>query len=189
MKALFSLLALALLLAGCTRDGEVREADVVVQAPSEELGLNDRFVNYGADVAAGSDLVALAPATLTADPLAYDGTTVRVEGSVTQVCRMKGCWLSLDNPTDTPVRVMVPRDENGQYVFTFPPDLPAASDAVVEGTVRVDTMSVDMLRHLAEDQGRPQAEIDAITEPEPTVALIARGALLRTPEAASTVQS
>jgi hypothetical protein len=92
---------------------------------------------------------------------------------------MQGCWLTLQNPTGQPIRVQVPRDSSG-YVFTFPTDLGIA-EVIVEGTVTADTTSVETLRHFAEDEGRSQAEIDAITEPEPTVTLTARGALVKRP--------
>ncbi len=178
-------LAAVLLLAGCTGEPD----DVYDAGPDEPaVAAHAEFTSYGEAPAMGDDLVALTPASLTADPSAYDGTVVRVEGTIAQVCRNKGCWLTLDNPTATPVRVEVPRDAEGGYAFTFPTDLPI-SEAVIEGTVSVDTTSVETLRHLAQDEGRPQAEIDAITAPEPTVVVTARGALVRTPDASPAVQS
>lgn len=179
MKRIFTaLLTVGLFaVAGCTDEPD----NVYDAAPEESAVAGDaEFTSYGDELTMDDDLVALTPASLTADPSAYDGTVVRVEGTIAKVCRNRGCWLTLDNPTATPVRVEVPRDAAGGYVFTFPTDLPV-SEAIIEGTVRVDTTSVETLRHFAEDEGRSQEEIDAITAPEPTVVLTARGALVRPP--------
>ena len=175
------LLALAFaFVAGCA------EPEVSEEIATDELGENVEYASYGESVVLEDGMASLDPATLTADPLAYNGTVVRVEGQVAEVCVNAGCWLTLANPTATPIRVQVPRDEAGKYVYTFPTDL-GMVDAIIEGTVTVDTLGVDELRHYAEDEGRPQSAIDAITEPQPTVQLIARGALLKVPGA--TVQS
>ncbi len=170
-------LALGLLAAsGCT------DRDQVYDDPADEQAAETEYVSYGEPLAVGDGITALSPAALTADPLAYDGTVVRVEGTVSQVCQAKGCWLTLQNPTATPVRVQVPRDAEGAYLFTFPTDL-GAREAIVEGVVLVDTTSAETLRHLAEDEGRPQAEIDAIVAPQPTIVLTARGVLVKAPAA------
>ena len=141
----------------------------------------DEYAVYGDSLAMGEGAVALTPAALTQDLGTYQNTVVRVEGTVAKVCQMKGCWLTLQNPTATPIRVVVPKDSTGNYVYTFPTDL-GAQEVIVEGTVTADTTSVETLRHFAEDEGRPQAEIDAITEPEATVVLTARGALVKRAE-------
>lgn len=167
------LLALALGLSGLTGCTEPDDPAVSpLEAPAES-----GYASYGEPIALGDGTVALRPAALTADPATYDGTVVRVEGTVAEVCRMEGCWLTLENPTATPIRVVVPRDADGRYLFTFPTDA-GMLDVIVEGTVDVDTMSVEELRHYAEDEGRAQEEIDAITEPQPTVVLTATGALV-----------
>ncbi len=165
-------LAFALLFMGCVDAPDTYEAE-----PEAETAVAE-FMSYGDELAMDVDLVVITPAELTADPSAYDGTVVRVEGTIAKVCRNKGCWLTLENPTATPIRVDVPRDAEGQYVYTFPTDLPV-SDVIIEGTAKMDTTSVETLRHFAEDEGRSQEEIDAITEPQPTVILTANGALVK----------
>jgi hypothetical protein len=47
------------------------------------------------------------------------------------------------------------------------------------GWVTKRELSVDMLRHLAEDAGAPKAEIDAITQPEITVLFIADAVIMQ----------
>lgn len=177
-------LVLALGLAGLTGCAEP-DADDPAVSPLEVPA--DGYARYGEPIALDDGVVALRPAALTADPATYDGTVVRVEGTVAEVCRMEGCWLTLENPTATPIRVVVPRDADGRYAFTFPTDA-GMRDVIVEGTVDVDTTSVEELRHYAEDEGRAQEEIDAITEPRPTIVLTARGALVEAAEAEPAAQ-
>lgn len=165
-----------LVLVGC-QEVEVPEESVY----SDEATEAGEYDAYGDPLAMDEEIVALTPAAVTQDIGTYENTVVRVEGTVAQVCKMAGCWLTLQNPTATPIRVVVPRDSAGAYVYTFPTDLGAA-EVIVEGTVSADTMSVETLRHLAEDEGRTAAEIEAITEPQRTVVLTARGALVKRAE-------
>jgi hypothetical protein len=159
-------LLLATLLAAC------QPADD--QQPPEEA-VSVAYMSFGEMVA--EEGPALAPADLTADPHAYHGQTVRIEGTIRQVCQQAGCWITLDNPAGEPVRVHVPRDAAGDYAWTFPMDL-GPRRAIIEGTARADTLSVDEQRHYAEDAGRPEGEIEAIDQEAFTASVLARGALV-----------
>lgn len=187
-------LLLGLFLVGCQDAPDVDDMELADEAADLEAtdGLvmvdGTEYVAYGDLLAMDEDeeVVALDPAALTQDLGTYQNTVVRVEGTVAKVCQMKGCWLTLQNPTGTPIRVEVPRDEEGEYVYTFPTDLGIA-EVIVEGTVTSDETDVETLRHFAEDEGRPADEVEAITEPQQTVILTARGALVKQP--AVTAQS
>lgn len=171
------------LLVGCTDRPVVEEVELAEDTLGEEVETvveldGETYVSYGDPLRVDEGgIVALDPAVLTEDLGTYENTVVRVQGTVAKVCQMKGCWLTFQTPASAPVRVQVPRDSAG-YVFTFPTDLGAA-DVIVEGTVTSDSTDVETLRHFAEDEGRPQDEIDAITEPERTIILTARGALVK----------
>lgn len=88
---------------------------------------------------------------IVADPDAWVGKTVRVEGQVTGVCAMKGCWMELESTDGDQLRVKVDDD-----VIVFPPEAEGRW-AVAEGKVSAREMSRDQyvgwLRHLAEEQG------------------------------------
>jgi hypothetical protein len=99
-----------------------------------------------------------------------------VAGTISEVCQMAGCWLTLQNEAGVAFRVTVPRGEEG-YVFTFPKDV-SGRQAVVAGTLAVEETDVATLRHLAEDRGASAEEIAAITAPEHTLVLSATGARL-----------
>ena len=105
-----------------------------------------------------------------------DGQTVRVEGTIRQVCQAKGCWLTFSTAQGQTLRVMTHdegADENEAVVF--PMDA-AGRHAEVVGTLRVTEETVERRRHLAEDAGASAEAIAAITEPSRAVALMATGA-------------
>jgi hypothetical protein len=60
----------------------------------------------------------------------------------------------------------------------FVPMNSAGRTAVIEGVAKVDTQSVDWLRHKAEDAGQSEEEIAAITEPIVSVTFMADGVIL-----------
>lgn len=175
MKPLPLVALAALLLAACARPAEEPEL-----APGQEPFAET--VTYGEAV----DPVgpALEPADLTADPNTYNGQPVRVRGTVAQVCQRTGCWLELQNTAGPNVRVEVPRDETGQYLWTFPPDLGPVR-ALVEGIARVREVSAEDRRHLAEDAGL-ETDVAGFTEPGQEIVVEARGVLVeRTAETAT----
>lgn len=91
-------------------------------------------------------------AAIVADPDAWIGKSVRVEGRVTDVCPMKGCWMELaEEGSGHVVRIKV---DDG--VIVFPSDA-AGRPAVAEGVVKAIEMSredyVGWLAHLAEERG------------------------------------
>jgi len=91
-------------------------------------------------------------AKILADPDAYVGKTVRIEGKVLDVCPMKGCWMELagdDSKQSLKVKV-----DDGVMVF---PVTSKGRLAVAEGTVEAIPMTkeqyVGWLEHLAEERG------------------------------------
>ena len=90
---------------------------------------------------------------IVADPEAYAGKRVRVEGKVAAVCPLRGCWMELAAGEDGPV-VRIKVDDG---VIVFPADA-AGRPAAAEGVVRVVELSRDeylgWLAHLAEERGQ-----------------------------------
>jgi hypothetical protein len=70
------------------------------------------------------------------------------------------------------------------YGFFVPKDC-AGREVLVAGELQRVERSVEELRHLAEDAGRSEAEISAITEPEMAWRIEATGVLIRQGEATS----
>ncbi len=105
-----------------------------------------------------------------------DGQTVRVAGTIRQVCQAAGCWMTFSTAQGQTLRVMT-HEEGGDEVeaVVFPKDA-AGRHAEVVGTLRVAEETVERRRHLAEDAGATAAEIAAITAPTRAVSLLATGA-------------
>lgn len=168
MKNLFFLTALSLLLIGCN-EGITKET---TQDNSEEMAvvyqsIGDKITEEGVisieDIAEKYKM--LAPG---------DTVDMKVRAMVQEVCQNKGCWMKVEVGDD---QAMVKFKD---YGFFMPKDL-AGSEVIMEGVAFVEEMSVDDQRHFAEDAGKSQEEIDAITTPKRTLSFISSGVLI--PEA------
>jgi hypothetical protein len=92
-----------------------------------------------------------------------------VEGTIQECCQKKGCWMKVDMGNGEAMRVTFK-----DYGFFVPLDA-AGSTMTMKGIAMYDTLSVDYLKHLAEDAKASQEEIDAITEPELALVFEATG--------------
>ena len=147
-----------------TPSPEAPAAKVLSAAPAGYDAFGDPI---SADAAMPVEMVVAAPAT-------YVGQTVKLKGAVAEVCQMKGCWFTLRAPEGRNIRLMVPRDDAGNYVYTMPTDI-SGRTAIVEGVLHQETLDEAAQRHLAEDAGEPlEGEIAAQTE----LQLIPKGVLL-----------
>lgn len=81
------------------------------------------------------------------------------EGTIVDVCSKAGCWVNIDKGDGETFMVRF-KDH-----FTIPTDTKAGTKVLVHGLAWNDEVSVDMLRHFAEDAGQSQEEIEKITEP------------------------
>jgi hypothetical protein len=90
-------------------------------------------------------------AAILAAPGDYAGRLVRVEGKVSGVCAMAGCWLEIADEERRAIRIKV---EDGVIVF---PEDAAGRRAVAQGKVRLETLDreryVAWKKHLAEEMG------------------------------------
>jgi hypothetical protein len=102
-----------------------------------------------------------------------DSVIAKVQGEVLGVCKKKGCWMDIDlgNGKNMTVRFK-------DYGF-FVPMNSESRTAIMSGVAKVDTQSVEWLRHKAFDAGKSQDEIDAITEPVVKVTFMADGVIMQ----------
>ena len=89
-----------------------------------------------------------------------DSVWVTMESKIVSNCQKSGCWMDLDVGNEEVVKVTFK-----DYAFFIPLDS-EGKKATVEGFAKKELISVDMLKHYAEDEGKSQDEIVAITEPE-----------------------
>ncbi|MCB9231958.1 MAG: DUF4920 domain-containing protein [Bacteroidia bacterium] len=102
-----------------------------------------------------------------------DSMEVKVQGPVTSVCQVKGCWMKMDLGQD---QTMMVRFKD--YGFFVPKDA-SGKTAVAEGWAYRQVIPVEELRHYAEDAGKSQDEIMAITEPQEQLTFLAKGVILK----------
>lgn len=102
-----------------------------------------------------------------------DTLELKVNSTVKEVCKQKGCWMTLDLGGDKDATVKFK-----DYAF-FVPKNSEESDVIVEGKAFVDVTSVEELQHLAKDGGKSEEEIAAITEPKQTYSFLAKGVLMK----------
>jgi len=108
-------------------------------------------------------------------PAILDGkesVEVKLVGNVESVCQMTGCWMDIDMGNGETVHVTFKDDG-----YLMPMDA-TGKKAVIEGVASYEEISVEMLRHLAEDDGKSPEEIEAITEPKMEYTLVAKGVIL-----------
>ena len=102
---------------------------------------------------------------------AGDTIPMKFSSQVNTVCQNKGCWM----------RVNLGEEEAlvkfKDYGFFVPKDI-AGQEVIMEGVAFVDEMSVEDQKHFAQDAGKTQEEIDAITEPKRTLSFISSGVLV-----------
>jgi hypothetical protein len=77
-----------------------------------------------------------------------------------EVCSKAGCWVNIEKENGETFMVRF-KDH-----FTIPPKTDAGTEAYFHGRAYWDTVSVDLLRHFAEDAGKSKEEIEKITEPK-----------------------
>lgn len=92
-----------------------------------------------------------------------------VEGTVKEVCKQKGCWMTVAMPDGSDMRVTFK-----DYGFFVPTDS-EGKKVKFGGEALYSTTSVKVLQHYAEDAGKSRDEIDAITSPEFSISFIAEG--------------
>ena len=105
---------------------------------------------------------------------------VKIRASVSDVCQKKGCWMnvtSADGSTDHAMFVQFK-----DYGFFMPLDL-GGGEVVMVGKAYMAVTPVDELRHFAEDAGKSEEEIAAITEPKEELKFLASGVVIVDDEA------
>lgn len=138
-------------------------------ASAQEIqGLNGK--SYGQGVSAGGTTV---PVEKMEAAMGDKKTAeMKVIGEVVEVCKKKGCWMTLKMPSGENVRVTFK-----DYAFFMPKDL-AGKKVAIEGIAKKQTISVETLRHYAEDAHKSAEEVAKITDPKKELAFEAKGVVV-----------
>ncbi len=168
MRNIFYLLAVSLLVifsSCCNQDNkkEQESKHETAVAPTSSTG------NFGEDITVDD---AISVVNLPALLEGQETVEVKLTGDVAAVCQMSGCWVDVAMGNDKIIHVTFKDDS-----FLLPKDA-AGKTAVIEGIASYEEIPVDMLKHIAEDEGKTQEEIDAIKDPKLEYTFIAKGVIL-----------
>lgn len=167
MKSTVYILAIATILAACGTDKNATETVENTETTTEELGKS-----YGPEKVDPSAAVSVADMVKTHGDKTEAGTYT-FEGEIKEVCSKAGCWVRVDKGDGETILVRF-KDH-----FTIPTDTKPGTKAIFHGEAMNKEVSVEMLQHFAEDAGKSQEEIDAITEPEFDLNFTADGITLK----------
>jgi len=101
-----------------------------------------------------------------------DTLNVKFKSEVEKVCKKKGCWMTLK--LDDSLTSFVKFEDYGFFV----PLNAENRKTIVEGKAFVSETSVEDLKHYAQDAGKTEEEIAAITAPEKEYGFMATGVLM-----------
>jgi hypothetical protein len=107
---------------------------------------------YGNDLS--SDIQTIALSDLLAKPQDYEGKTVKLTGTVTDVCQMMGCWLMLSDGTNE-IRVTT------LHKFFMPKDC-TKSKAVVDGTFKLTEITEEHAKKMIEESQNSKIKAEDI---------------------------
>ena len=122
------------------------------------------YINYGVDIKIESTY---------SEKIENNFDLNNISGEIIDVCPKKGCWMNVKVDTDT---VFV---KFKNYGFFVPKTGIEGKQILMSGKIFRDTISVERLRHYAEDAKQTKEEIDLITEPEYKINMIAEGVAIR----------
>jgi len=147
-------------LASCNMGGGKQE---VKEEVTEESGFYGETIS-GENPISGEELVAKLSES--------DSVWVTMKSKIITNCKHSGCWMDLDMGNKEVVKVTFK-----DYAFFIPLESEGKT-AIVEGFAKREIIPVDMLKHYAEDDGKSQEDIDAITEPEMAYVFEAIGVII-----------
>lgn len=159
MKQLFIITGLMGLILGCGNPSENKNADQ-----------NSKTGKFGLEI---TDDGAIPMNKLL---VVMDGKTevnAKVEGKITECCQRKGCWMNIDRGDGSVMKVTFK-----DYGFFVPKDC-GGKTAIIQGKAYMDTVSVETLRHYAEDAGKSPEEIAKINQPSTELAFEAEGVIIK----------
>jgi hypothetical protein len=168
------MLRLALLLSllgACDNGPKTSEAAAAAPSPVSAPAKTTKF-------GAGVTLADTTPIEkILAEPSAYKGKTVRVEGMIVDVCPKRGCWFEMAG--SQPGQKLRFKVTDGEMVF------PVGSKgmyAVAQGQVFVKDMTLDetkdFIKYQAREYGKPD-DSESVTKPMQSVRIDGTGAVFR----------
>lgn len=172
MNKYLTLLVIALMLFSCKENAKNEAAQETSKQTENIENQETAYVSFGEKIEATNAInVSKMVETYSTLPVG-DSLSTKLTAKVNSVCQVKGCWMKLDLGNNQEVMVRFK-----DYGFFMPMNI-AGKEVVVDGVAFINEMSVEELKHYAEDAGKTEEEIAAITEPKQTYSFLANGVLL-----------
>jgi len=173
MKIKYSILGLILtgfIFIGCDIDKAHKQSSSVMEASMASIDQQDEIEGkYGAEITIEGAIPASQVLAQLGDKELVE---LKVEGTIVEVCQMKGCWMTMDIGSGETMRITFK-----DYEF-FVPKASAGYKAVIEGKLTRQMTDVETLQHYAEDAGKTKEEVAEITEPEEKLSFEAAGVII-----------
>jgi hypothetical protein len=170
LKNVLFFIALTGLLSGCGNKLTKEQAKSTDTVDQKEMTIDGQ--TFGESFTAGTPVTY---ANLMEQLQTADSVNVQFQGIVQEVCQAKGCWMTIasaESSDEMPVMVKFK-----DYGFFMPKDI-SGREVVMNGYAYKEVTPVDELRHYAEDAGKSQEEIEAITAPKEEYKFLASGVVL-----------
>lgn len=164
MKKLLFVATLVLTMVACNQT----KTDKIAE---EAQDVTSNFKTFGETIDAANVLSQAEIASRYENLKPGDTLDVKFKAEVNDVCQSKGCWMRVDVGDE---EAMVKFKD---YGFFMPKDL-AGKEVIMQGKAFVAEVSVDEQRHYAEDAGKSQEEVMAITQPKKTLSFESSGVLV-----------
>ena len=136
--------------------------------------VQQEYRSFGQEISAENSLTAREMQLRYEAMKAGDTIPVKFTTIVNSVCKMKGCWMTLDLPGSEENPMVKFKD----YNFFVPRDI-EGKEVVVEGIAFIEKTSVEDQKHFAKDAGRNKKEIESITQEKRSPGFLAHGVLIK----------
>jgi hypothetical protein len=120
------------------------------------------YRTFGEPASGKTDMPTVPVQAAMKDAEQYNGKHLYLTGTVASVCPKKGCWITLGDADAKPMFIKFTCPVDGRLI----PMEAVGKPAIVEGIVKVVTLSEAEARHYKEDAGASAEEIAKIVGPQ-----------------------
>jgi hypothetical protein len=96
----------------------------------------------------------------------------KLKGRIVECCQHSGCWLNIDIGNGEVMQVLF---KDGDFTI---PTSSAGKKVVINGIAYRELIEVEELRAMAREDGKPETEINLITEPAWEYSFVAEGVII-----------
>lgn len=169
-KLMIALFASTLLMTSCS---DAKKEDVKQEKVAKESQESSKYQIFGEKFDEKGALNAAQMKAQYSTMKPGDTVAVKFASKINAGCKKKGCWMRLDLGENEESFVRFK-----DYGFFIPLNADG-KEVIVNGKAFVTEITVEELKHFAKDEGKSEAEIAKITEPEYTFAYESTGVLMK----------